>query len=158
MKVAINACFGGFSLSPEAVELIAKWQGKKCYFFKHEYTPDHEIKHSPITKAEASKGIFWTAFTVPNPDEVVGSEKNWHQMTDEEKAAHNAAWDSINIESGRELNRTDPLLIRVIEKLGKKAGDKFSELRIVEIPDGTEYEIDEYDGNESIHEVHRSWR
>ena len=34
---------------------------------------------------------------------------------------------------------------------------KFSYLKIVEIPDDVEWEIDDYDGIETIHEVHRSW-
>jgi len=33
----------------------------------------------------------------------------------------------------------------------------FADLKIVEIPDGTNYEIDEYDGNEHVAEVHRTW-
>jgi hypothetical protein len=28
---------------------------------------------------------------------------------------------------------------------------------VVEIPDGTDYEISEYDGNEHIAEKHRTW-
>ena len=43
------------------------------------------------------------------------------------------------------------------ETLGEKANTRFSDLKIVEIPDGVDYEIDEYDGIESIHEKHRSW-
>jgi len=28
---------------------------------------------------------------------------------------------------------------------------------VVDIPDDIEYEIDDYDGIESVHEAHRSW-
>ncbi len=54
-------------------------------------------------------------------------------------------------------NRSHPLLIKVCEQLGEKANGRFADLKIVEIPDGIEYEIDEYDGLESIHEKHQSW-
>jgi hypothetical protein len=57
-----------------------------------------------------------------------------------------------------EENRTNPLLIQVIEELGsEKASGIFAELEIVDIPDDIEYEIDDYDGVETIHEQHRSW-
>lgn len=60
------------------------------------------------------------------------------------------------------MNRTDherhdPMLIRVVEKLGDAASGDCAALRIIEIPDGIEYEIDEYAGMESVHEKHRSW-
>lgn len=54
-------------------------------------------------------------------------------------------------------NRADPRLIEVVEKLGEKASSSFSKLEIVEIPDGIEWEINNYDGYETIHEKHRSW-
>ena len=38
-----------------------------------------------------------------------------------------------------------------------KASGKFADLEVREIPDGVDWQIDEYDGNESIHEVHRTW-
>jgi len=53
--------------------------------------------------------------------------------------------------------RTDPFLIETIESLGKEANGDYASLSIVEIPDDVEFTIEEYDGVESIHEVHRSW-
>lgn len=61
-------------------------------------------------------------------------------------------WDHFSGE-----NRTHKDIIDVVEKLKDKASDTYSKLEIVEIPDSVEWEIDEYDGNESIEEKHRSW-
>lgn len=56
-------------------------------------------------------------------------------------------------------DRENPLLIQVIEDLGpKKAGGSCAHLKIVEIPDDVEYVIKEYDGDEHVAEVHRTWR
>jgi len=52
--------------------------------------------------------------------------------------------------------RTDPDLIAVIEQLGNDAADG-CDIRIVEIPDDVDWYIYDYDGYESIHEVHRIW-
>ena len=56
-----------------------------------------------------------------------------------------------------ELDRTDPILIQVVEALGAEADGRFAKLRIIEIPDDIEWEITEYDGIESVEEVHRKW-
>lgn len=56
-----------------------------------------------------------------------------------------------------ELDRTDPILIQVVEALGAEADGRFAKLRIIEIPDDIEWEITEYDGSESVEEVHRKW-
>lgn len=54
--------------------------------------------------------------------------------------------------------RTNPLLIKAIEEVGEeKSSGRFGEIRIIEIPDDVAWEIDEYDGVETVHEVHRSW-
>ena len=54
--------------------------------------------------------------------------------------------------------RYDPLLIAAVEKLGlEESGGRDVELLIVEIPDGIEWEIWDYDGKESVHEKHRHW-
>jgi len=49
------------------------------------------------------------------------------------------------------VDRTDEKLIELVEKYGEDAGGSHSELEIVEIPDeATDWEIDEYDGFESV--------
>ena len=50
------------------------------------------------------------------------------------------------------IDRTDPELIYIIEKFGSEACSGYcAELEVVEIPDNaTDWELDEYDGSESI--------
>jgi len=60
-------------------------------------------------------------------------------------------------ETWLEEDRENELLIKVIEKLGGKANCSCADLKIVEIPDNVEYEIEEYDGAEHIAEAHRTW-
>jgi hypothetical protein len=55
-------------------------------------------------------------------------------------------------------NRTDPLLIECIETLGEAAaGGNSAHIKIVEIPDDVEWELQDYDGTEWIAEKHRTW-
>jgi len=54
--------------------------------------------------------------------------------------------------------RSDPRLIEAIEKVGvSKSSGAMAKIEIVEIPDDVKFEIENYDGQESIHEEHRSW-
>jgi hypothetical protein len=55
------------------------------------------------------------------------------------------------------LTRADPLLVQVVEELGCEADDAHASLEVVEIPDGIEWYIHDYDGRETIHECHRHW-
>lgn len=57
----------------------------------------------------------------------------------------------------RSIPRDDADLVRVVEELGKEADGKYAELKVVEIPDGVEWEIEEYDGAEWVAEKHRTW-
>ena len=54
--------------------------------------------------------------------------------------------------------RSDPLLVECVKTLGEEASDGLANLAVVDIPDGVEWTIDEYDGLESIEEAHRSWQ
>jgi hypothetical protein len=55
------------------------------------------------------------------------------------------------------VDRADERLISVVESLGSDASSSCSKLRIVEIPDGVDYYITDYDGVETICERHRTW-
>jgi len=63
----------------------------------------------------------------------------------------------INGTSTKGYDRTSPYLIEAVEKLGEKANGEYASLKVVEIPDGIDYYISDYDGMETIHEQHRSW-
>jgi hypothetical protein len=58
---------------------------------------------------------------------------------------------------GDEISRDDPLLVQVVEELGEEANGPHASLKIIEIPDGTDWVINNYDGMESVHERHCSW-
>ena len=60
-------------------------------------------------------------------------------------------------EWGGDEARTAPELVQVVEELGHEAGDFFAELVVVEVPDDVDWYISDYDGIETIEEVHRSW-
>ena len=56
------------------------------------------------------------------------------------------------------FERNDPVLIQTIEEIKNAAVDDLAELKIVDIPDGIEWHIQEYDGMEWVAEKHRTWR
>ena len=57
----------------------------------------------------------------------------------------------------RNIPRDDAHLIAVVELMGTEANNRFSELKIVEIPDDVNWCIEEYDGCEWVAERHRTW-
>lgn len=90
MKVVINKCFGGYSLSEEAYKFL------------------------------------------------------------------NIPWDGYGFEF-MDDDRSNPALVKCVEDLGEDASGSFAELKVVEIPDGVEWEIDEDDGMEWVVEKHHEW-
>jgi hypothetical protein len=54
-------------------------------------------------------------------------------------------------------NRADEDLVAVVEELGEAANGHAANLKVVEIPDGIEWYIHEYDGREHVAERHRTW-
>ena len=56
-----------------------------------------------------------------------------------------------------DIPRHDSDLIAIVRGMGKAADGAYASLKIVEIPDGVDYEIAAYDGNEHIAEKHSTW-
>lgn len=62
--------------------------------------------------------------------------------------------------SSHELGRNHEGLISLIEEIGlEEAAGDYAKLKILNIPDDVldAFEIEDYDGMESVHEWHRSW-
>ena len=153
MKLVINTCFGGFGLSNKAITRYAELIGKKVYFFKTEFSGS-ESRNVPVD--EEYNSLFAKAFYIPNPDEYLKESKKWHEMTGEEKTKHNERYSEVSF-SARDLKRNDPILVKVVEELGEKANGRCAQLKIVEVPDDIEWQVEEYDGNEHVAEVHQTW-
>lgn len=56
-----------------------------------------------------------------------------------------------------ELNRADPDLVKVVEELKHNADGFCACLKVVNIPDDAEWQIEGYDGMEWVAEKHRTW-
>ena len=54
-------------------------------------------------------------------------------------------------------DRSNPLLVEAVQKLGAKANGLYTTLKIVEIPDDVEWRVDAVNGKEVIREKHRMW-
>jgi hypothetical protein len=140
MKIVINKCFGGFGLSHVAVMRYAELKG----FVLHPYLDG-------ITRE-----IYKDRAVIGNPELL------HHYSRTPVEGLPVGKW-GLDLPVGSsfdpsEIARNDSTLIQVVEELGEAADGQYAKLRIVEIPDGVEYEIDEYDGREYIAEVHRIWR
>jgi hypothetical protein len=99
MKVVINKCYGGFSLTGEALaKILSEW-------------PD------------APEGLHGDS-------------------------------DDIRL-------RSHPALVKMVEDKDEIEGEAFGccvcTLKVVEVPDGVECQIEEYDGMEWVAEKHRTW-
>lgn len=133
MKIVINDCFGGFGLSPTAVETYLARKGKQVWWYTDRRDKDGHIDfRAKVPTADPGGEFLSYAYTSPEPSDDT-------------------------FFSSREVERTDADLIATVGELGDRANGKYASLKIIEIPDGVEYDIDEYDGLESVHEVHRSW-
>lgn len=150
MKVVINACYGGFGLSPLAVERWAQLKGRECYFFVSDL-PGFTLRR--VSRDEAEAAFCFHAYDIPNPE---SSPPNWAEMPLEERQAFNAE-SAKHALSDSGIERHDADLVRVVEELGEKANGQCARLKVVEIPDGVEYVIEDYDGQEHIAEAHRTW-
>lgn len=133
IKVVINSEYGGFALSPKAVEKLAERKGLKCYFFKNEAKDGKAI----LTRlTEYPTGLFWSAFSTDNPEEF-DYETNYLPY--------------------RPTDREDPDLVAVVEELGEEANGRHAKLKIIEIPADIKWHISDYDGQEWVAEDHRTW-
>ena len=135
-KIVINTCFGGFGLSDAAYEKLIEW-GIPC----RKYIEEKRGEDKLFIKVPENEGqvIFDRSLSDDKHDKLMMSFGGRY-------------W-----ETWIRNDRTNPLLIKVVEELGEKANGNYAALKIIEIPDDIEYEIEDYDGSEHVAEVHRTW-
>jgi hypothetical protein len=140
-KVVINKCFGGFSLSYEAVMKYAEYKGFKLYPYFNDYKSGLSEKMQKYDHNKHKEDVF-----------VV----HYYKEPFEDITPPNRSEDFYFSE--RDIERDDQALVAVVKELGVKANAQHSELKIIEIPADIEYIIEEYDGLEHIAEQHRTWK
>ena len=134
-RIVINECYGGFGLSDAAFERYLDLKGITWY------------------RSKEPEFGFYRYYSIP--------EEEWNKLYEQEKSK-TVTPDTFKTTnktylSYYDIERDDPILVQVVEELGDLASGSYSKLKVVEIPDDVNWEIDEYDGLESIHEVHRTW-
>lgn len=136
MKLVINQCYGGFSLSPQALKAWCDRKGKPCFFFAYDFKSH---TYTPISMGAAKKTLMFHALSLEHPNDATEDARNDAYI------------------SPRDIPRNDPDLVAVVEALGEAANGSYAALTIIEIPDDVEWEVSEYDGLEHIAEKHRTW-
>ena len=104
--------------------------------------PFHDEKRAyrEISLEQTAKCPLWYAFNINDPSLITED-----------------LWAGIEIPDFRE-DRSNHLLVQVVEELGRHANGEYAELKIVDVPDDVEWFIDGHDGCEWVAEKHRIWR
>jgi len=140
MKIVINRCFGGFGISIAGIRRYAEIKGIVLYPFKFtDGNRDADVENViQITWEDAlTEKSYYVHFSkTPIVNNKYANGSYWYH---------------------RDIERNDPALVQTVEEMGDDVNGDSSKLRIVEIPDDVKWEIEDYDGQESVHEQHRSW-
>ncbi len=127
MKVVINKCFGGFGVSGKAMIQLLE---SNCGHTKT-MTMKEYYGHEPTEDDLRFQRLMPDMF-LPKQSLVLIDEHD--------------------IDSARCCEH----LVRVVETLKEESYGSYAKLMVIDIPI-TNYTIHEYDGMESVEEVHRSW-
>ncbi len=121
-KIVVNACFGGFGLSDNAIKRYAEIKG---------------IELVLVPRTQYGK------------EDWEYHEEHWARADVEDEDDRYFSY--------YDISRDDPALVQTVEEMGDAANGGYAELRIADVPDDVEWYIDEYDGIETVREVHRTW-
>lgn len=140
-KIVINKCFGGYGLSYKAMMEYAKLKGIKLYAFVDKRDENGSLKSfdrkDKFMTYDGKSDVFLIYYAT--------------------KPLANGDYAQKSYFSDDDINRDDPILVKVVEKLKTEANGTHANLKVVKIPNNVEWVIDEYDGLESVEEKHRSW-
>lgn len=130
-KIVVNRCYGGFGLSQEATLRLIDLKSEL-------------IRIMPV----AEYGESWNLRKKATNDRGYSYEPIFPDVLEKDGFVYFLRHDG---------NRADADLVRVVEELGRASWGKHAFLEVVEIPDDVDWTIEEYDGQEWVAEVHRTW-
>jgi len=129
MKIVINECYGGFGLSNEAILRLLDLG-------------------SDYVKTIEPRDYYGKDWEKRFQNDLDG-KRSWGPIIKDGK---------IVLDEYRDQDaRNCPFLIQVVEEMGEASFGNFAKLKIIEVPDDLDLEIDNYDGVEHIAEAHRTW-
>ncbi|EUJ23495.1 hypothetical protein MFLO_15885 [Listeria floridensis FSL S10-1187] len=141
MKLVLNKCYGGFGLSHIAMMNLFGLKDIEVY---------------PYKKTDINGGIMFLEIDISYNDSPQDGSSIWYlkkplrklewQLIENWDEIEQIGFDFLDNDKGR----ADEDLIKVVEMLGAAANSRYSKLKIVEIPDGSEVVISDYDGFEQV--------
>jgi len=129
-KIVINNCYGGFTLSNAAIRRYFELKGQEVWLDEY-------------------NSLYTEIWLVPPEDRMAELPGDWREHSIEVREEYNRKYSEQTFYV-RNMDRTDPILVQVVEELGEDASGSCARLIIEELPKGTLYRINEYDGYESI--------
>ena len=135
MKVVINRDYGGFGVSKELL-----------------YRSIQE--NNSLVQTATSSNENWETNWKPLIEKYLDQEYKGYMACDEGPHLYDEKNQILySIKDDIKL-RTNPDLIRLVEEMGDEANGNYAKLEIVEVSDGAEWYIKDYDGMEEVHETH----
>ncbi|MHC5375611.1 hypothetical protein ACYSNU_17730 [Enterococcus sp. LJL120] len=144
MKIVLNKCFGGFGLSHKAKMEIFKRKGIIVFPYTHIWN-SKSIDRDYWERYEGQKlgsSLSQIYYLEKDPD-VENFVMNWEDVSNK--------FGFVDDDYDETEMRNDETLVTVVEELGDEADGSFANLKVVEIPEGVDWEISDYDGVETAH-------
>jgi hypothetical protein len=138
-EIVINRCWGGFGLSQEAIRELKRLGCPHLVEYDEEEFFKWEKENG--SWREIWKNLSWEDY-----------KRKQMRFLGLIRIGGKLVGDGHGYE-----DRDCEKLVKVVKKLGIKACGRFANLKIVKIPADVEWEIDNYDGMETVEEKHRRW-
>ncbi len=148
MRVVVNRKYGGFGISDEAILKLIEMKSPLI----HEQTLKEHFGNKADIEKELNESYSGKKRWVPFKNGFIHDQMTGGYCLIKGKTVY-----AFNPWGDRKILRTHPDLIKVVEQMGEKSWGWAARLVIVDIPDGIEWDIDDYDGMETVEEAHRSW-